>query len=60
MSDMIFNPLEEYEKKFKSLHLDNTEKFFEELSVKSGVNIEENKLTVQKYNELTVKKGLTK
>lgn len=54
---MIFNPLEEYEKKFKSLHLYNTEKFFEELSVKSGVNIEENKLTVQKYNELTVKKG---
>ena len=52
MDSMIYNPLEEFEKKFKNLHLDNTEKHFEELVQKSGINIEENRQTVKEYNDL--------
>ena len=51
MDTMIYNPLEEYRKKFKDLHLKNTKAFFEELVRKSSVNIEENKKTVKQYNE---------
>lgn len=48
---MIYNPLEEYISKFKELHLVNTNSFFDELVLKSGVSIEENRLTVKQYNE---------
>ena len=34
MDSMIYNPLEEYENKFKNLHLDKTTTFFEELTKK--------------------------
>lgn len=48
---MIYNPLEEYQKKLKELHLKHTNDFFEQLVQKSSVNIEENKKTVKEYNE---------
>ena len=47
---MIYNPLEEYQKKLKELHLKHTNDFLEELVRKSSVNIAENKKTVQEYN----------
>lgn len=52
MNSTIYDPLEEYEGKFKNLHLDNTNKFLEALIQKSGVDIEENRKTVKEYNEL--------
>lgn len=50
MNAVIYNPLEEFESKFKNLHLDKTTAFFEELVKKSGVNIAENQKTVNEYN----------
>ena len=55
---MIYNPLEEFDSKFKNLHLDNTQKYFKELVQKSGVNIEENRKTVKEHAEL--KENLSK
>ena len=52
MNSMIYNPLEEFDSKFKNLHSDNTKKYFEELVRQSGVNIEENRNTVKEHNEL--------
>ena len=49
MDTMIFNPLEDYEKKFKAAHKSNTEAFFKELEEKSQVNVEENRAAVAKY-----------
>ena len=53
MSEMIYNPLEEYNRKFKNLHEENTSKYFEELVRKSQVDVEENRKTVKKYAELS-------
>ena len=53
MDSMIYNPLEEFEKKFKNLHLENTNSFLEELVKHSGVNVQENRETVRQYNEQT-------
>ena len=50
---MIFNPLEEYNSKFKELHSQNVNAFFDELVKRSGVDIEANRKTVKQYNELT-------
>lgn len=52
MNSMIYNPLEEFDGKFKNLHLENTQKFFDELVQRSGVNVEENRATVKKHDEL--------
>ena len=52
---MIFNPLEEYEQKFKNLHLDNAKKRLDDLVKVSGVDIAENKKTVKEYTELKEK-----
>ena len=49
MDTMIFNPLEEYEKKLKAAHSGNTEAFFKELEEKSKVNVEENRAAVVQY-----------
>ena len=49
---MIYNPLEEFEQKFKNLHLEHTQNHFDALVKKSGVNIEENRKTVKEYNDL--------
>ncbi|MBO5415360.1 MAG: hypothetical protein J6A83_01865 [Clostridia bacterium] len=48
---MIYNPLEEYENKFKDLHLAKATEFFENLVKLSGVNPEENRKTVRQHNE---------
>lgn len=49
MDQIIFNPLEDYEKTIKAAHEANTEAFFQALESRSGVNIEENRATVKKY-----------
>lgn len=51
MNSVIYNPLEDYENKFKSLHSENTNSFFEKLVKQSGVDIEKNRQTVKLYNE---------
>lgn len=51
MSFAIYNPLEDYEKRLKDEHEKNTTSFFEELLLKSGVNVEENRKTVARYTE---------
>lgn len=56
MDEIIYNPLEEYEKKFKQLHYDNVNSFFSSLVEKSQIDVEQNIATVKKYEELTVKK----
>ena len=48
---MIFDPLEEFEAKFKELHLENTNQFFEKLVHESGIDIEQNRETVRLYNQ---------
>lgn len=50
MNSMIFNPLEEFESKFKQLHLDNTKKYFEELVARSGISVDANRQTVAEYD----------
>ena len=49
-NSMIFNPLEEFEKKFSSLHAENTAKRFEELVKQSNVDENKNKETVKQYH----------
>ena len=49
MNFMIYNPSEEFHSKFKNLHLQNTEKFLDELVKESRINIEENVKTVKEY-----------
>lgn len=51
MDSTIFNPQEEFETKYRDLHLENTKAFFNDLVEKSGVDIELNRETVRKYNE---------
>ena len=55
---MIYNPLEDYEKKLKIAHTDKTTRFFEALVAKSRIDIEENRRTVNelaKYREQLTK-----
>ncbi len=52
MNNIIYNPLEDYLKKYRVLHSANISSFFEQLVSKSGVNVEENRQTVKKYREL--------
>ena len=51
MSDMLYEPLKYYETEGKEKHRTNVEAYFDELKTRSGVNVEENKLTVGKYRE---------
>ena len=39
MNSMIYNPREEYDNKFKSLHSDNTNIFFDDLVQKSKIEV---------------------
>ncbi len=48
---MIYHPLEEFEQKFQAAHLQHTDDFFEALVQRSGVDIEENRKTVQQYHQ---------
>ena len=51
MESVIYNPLEEYESKYRDLHLRNAEQFFENLVQQSGIDIEQNRETVRVYTE---------
>ncbi len=55
MDDSVLEPLEQYNNKFKDLHNQNTIIYFDNLVKKSGINIEENKLTIKKYKESLAK-----
>ncbi len=50
MNAVIYNPLEEFEQQYRDRHCANTQQFFDELVEKSGVNIDENRKTVEQYN----------
>ncbi|OQA79436.1 MAG: hypothetical protein BWY30_00019 [Tenericutes bacterium ADurb.Bin239] len=52
---LIFDPLEEYRDRFKGLHNENVNKFFDELLKKSAINVEENDFTVKEINTLNGK-----
>ncbi len=58
MNSLIYNPLEEYEKRLRETHLNYTKDYFEELVKRSLVNVEENRATVKEYEALknTLKK----
>lgn len=49
MNEVIFSPYEDFKNKYRELHQKNTEDFFDELTEKSGINIEENRKTVEEY-----------
>jgi len=51
MVSVIFDPLQEYDQKFKELHRSNTQTFFDELVARSGVDIEQNRETVRRYEQ---------
>lgn len=51
VNEMIYNPVEEFESKYKNAHSETTEKFFENLTERSGVNVEQNRETVRLHNE---------
>lgn len=50
MDSVIYNPLEEFESKYKNAHAEHSNKFFEKLVQQSGVDIEQNRETVRRYN----------
>lgn len=60
MNAVIFNPLEEFETKHKITHEQNTEKFFDELVKRSGIDVEQNRQTVKLHNECTENLGKLK
>ena len=51
MDSVIFDPMEEFDSKYKAKHLEHTTRFFDSLVKQSGVNIEQNRKTVALYNE---------
>lgn len=53
MNSMIFNPNEEYDSTYRTLHFENTKKYLEDLVQRAGVDIEENRKTVKEYKELS-------
>ncbi len=55
MNKVIYSPLEDYEKRLYTLHDTNTKNFFEGLVKRSGVDIEENRKTAEKYYNKYIK-----
>ena len=53
MDKIIYNPLEEFEGKYKSLHEKNTAEFFSRLVTTSGIDALENRKCVKEYASLT-------
>ena len=53
MNEMIYNPMEEFDKKFKDLHLENTKKHFDMLTEQSHIDIEANRKTVKEHKRLS-------
>ena len=58
MNEMIYNPMREFDSKFKSLHAANTEKYLDDLVQRSGVDVWQNRQTVKEHDDL--KEQLTK
>ncbi len=52
MASMIFNPLEEYEKRLKKQHEKVTADYFKKLLKQSKVDIDQNRKTVKEYDKL--------
>lgn len=50
-SNHIYEPVNEYDKKYRDLHKKNVSDYFEDLVKTSNVNEEENKLTVKEINK---------
>ena len=46
---MIYDPLEEYDKRLRALHSEKTGAFFDDLVKRSGVDAEKNRKTVLEY-----------
>lgn len=51
MNSVIYNPLEEFDSKFREKHSESTKSFFEKLVQQSGVDIAQNRETVKLYNK---------
>ncbi len=51
MNSVIYNPLEEFDHKYRDIHSENTNQFFDNLVKRSGVDIEQNRKTVRLYHE---------
>lgn len=50
MNAVIYDPLEDYEKKLRGLHAEKTNSHLDKLVKESGVDIEQNRETVRQYN----------
>ncbi|MBE6618309.1 MAG: hypothetical protein E7626_00830 [Ruminococcaceae bacterium] len=53
--DAIFEPLEYYVNYGKDTHKKNVSEYFDELTAKSGVDVEENRTTVKRYRDKLAK-----
>ena len=51
MNAVIYDPLEEFDTKYRNTHSEKTNQFFDELVQRSGVNVEQNRKTVKLYHE---------
>lgn len=51
MNSVIYDPLEDFESKYKDIHFENANKFFENLVQQSEIDIEQNRETVRLYHE---------
>ena len=58
MTDVIYEPLEDYVGRLKELHSSKTAAFFEALVQRSGISAEENRETVRQYD--TLREGTAK
>lgn len=64
MNAVIYNPLEDYEKRLRGLHIEKTNQHLDALVKQSGVDVEQNRQTVNLYNQykenlVKLKKKLT-
>ena len=50
MNDLLLEPLKYYEREGREKHKQNVAAFFEELKARSGVDVSQNKKTVENYN----------
>lgn len=51
MNSVIYNPLEEFDSKYRDAHAKRTNEFFEDLVRESHIDIEQNRKTVKLYHE---------
>ena len=51
MNAVIYNPLEDYDTRYRNAHSEKANQFLEKLVQQSGVDIEQNRKTVKQYQE---------